>query len=75
MSMMKRIQKWCMEDDSELGRDWLPGCTPTSTLAVPMMALCVCEQMQECSIKWQDDGLAKWAVAEILLHAQVSWGL
>lgn len=71
--MMQNIKHWCMVDDTSLGRDVLSGCNPISTLAVPLMALCICEQMQTCGIEWEhmsidSQKLEDWAVANILLH-------
>ena len=72
IKMMRQIQVWCMEDDSGLGKEKLQGLIPTSSLATPMMALCLCEQMDECDIKWwENDNLKTWAVEEIQLHVQV----
>ena len=63
-----------MVDDAELGREELAGCVPTSSLAVPMMALYLCQQMQDCCIDWSDDNdVEEWAVKQMFLHVQVKF--
>ena len=70
--MMLQIEKWCLEDDSDLGREKLSGSEVQSSLAVPMMALCLCQQMKECNIDWsRNNNLEEWAVKEIWKHVQV----
>ena len=69
--MMQQIEKWCLVDDTDLGREKLPGCEPQSSLAVPMMGLRLCHQMSKCGINWSENkNLELWAVKEIWKHVQ-----
>ncbi|XP_078731160.1 N-acylglucosamine 2-epimerase [Lampetra fluviatilis] len=76
--MMSQIVRWVREDPSGLGRPQLSGATPDSSLAVPMMLLCLLEQMEEASEEGEgaaggDDGnaeLGRWCVDRILKHLQ-----
>lgn len=72
--MMKQLIYWVQEDSSGLGRPQLPGDGPTNNMAVPMMLLCLVQQLtegrgQEMVQKYQ--GLASWCVQQILQHVQV----
>ncbi|CAL9703713.1 unnamed protein product [Knipowitschia caucasica] len=45
--MMQQLLHWVLTDPSGLGRPQLPGDRPTSSLAVPMMVLCLVHQLTE----------------------------
>ena len=71
--MMQRLSHWAMVDDSGLGVVRLEGSGKISGLAVPMMMLCVAEQMLvvDGEDKHELESMADWAVKEILKHVQV----
>ncbi|TNN53047.1 N-acylglucosamine 2-epimerase [Liparis tanakae] len=72
--MMQQVIFWVREDPSGLGRPALPGdAPPPSGMAVPMMLLCLVQQLtegrgQEVAQKYRE--LADWCVQQILRHAQ-----
>ena len=74
--MMDRIVYWVTEDWTEvrLGQPALEGQEPTCSMAVPMMMLCLIDQMETMdpalSTKYQT--LAKWSLDQALLHIQVN---
>ena len=71
--MMERLSHWAMVDDSGLGVVRLEGSGKSSGLAVPMMMLCVVEQMlmADGEDKHELKSVVDWAVKEILKHVQV----
>lgn len=72
--MMEQLIFWVREDSSGLGRPKLPGDVPTNSMAVPMMLLCLVQQLTEgrgpevCQ-KYAE--LGGWCVQQILQHIQV----
>ena len=83
--MMQRLSHWAMVDDSGLGVVRLEGGGKSSGLAVPMMMLCVVEQMlvvdggdkhelesvADGGDKHELESVVDWAIKEILKHVQV----
>ena len=72
--MMDRIIHWVRVDPSELGRTQLPGEEPVNSMAVPMMLLCLVQQLTEerdhdLVEKYRETG--NWCVKQILQHIQV----
>uniref|UniRef100_A0A8C6TFV4 N-acylglucosamine 2-epimerase n=1 Tax=Neogobius melanostomus TaxID=47308 RepID=A0A8C6TFV4_9GOBI len=71
--VMAQLVHWVQVDPSGLGRPPLPGDTPTSSMAVPMMLLCLVQQLSEArgpqeALKYQSVG--QWCVQQILRHVQ-----
>ncbi|XP_068995404.1 N-acylglucosamine 2-epimerase isoform X2 [Embiotoca jacksoni] len=72
--MMQQLVHWVRVDPSGLGRPQLPGDVPTSSMAVPMMLLCLVQQLSE----GRDGGggvqsyreLGRWCVQQIVQHVQ-----
>lgn len=75
--MLNKIQHWALVDDTELGRPKLAGQTPTNSMAVPMMMLCVALQLLsnnfEQEVNKKINSLIDWAIEQILAHVQVSF--
>ena len=72
--MMSQLIHWVRVDSSDLGRPQLPGDTPVNIMAVPMMLLCLVQQLteergQEVAEKYREVG--DWCVKQILQHVQV----
>lgn len=72
--MMEQLIYWVRVDSSGLGRPQLPGDVPTNSMAVPMMLLCLVEQLtegrgREVAQKYRER--ASWCVQQILQHIQV----
>ena len=70
--MMEQLIHWVRVDPSGLGRPQLPGDAPTSSMAVPMMLLCLVQQLtegREPVQKYRE--LGSWCVRQILQHIQV----
>ncbi|KAK7883952.1 hypothetical protein WMY93_027075 [Mugilogobius chulae] len=71
--MMEQLVHWVQKDPSGLGRPQLPGDTPSSSMAVPMMLLCLVQQLSEgrgpqAALKYQSVG--QWCVEQIVQHVQ-----
>lgn len=71
--MMQQLVHWVKVDPSGLGRPQLPGDTPTNSMAVPMMLLCLVQQITEgrspdVALKYKC--LGQWCVQQILQHVQ-----
>ncbi|XP_017260260.1 N-acylglucosamine 2-epimerase [Kryptolebias marmoratus] len=70
--MMEQLICWVRVDPSGLGRPQLPGDVPTNSMAVPMMLLClvqqVCEGRPDARQKYAE--LGSWCVRQILQHVQ-----
>ncbi|XP_029995738.1 N-acylglucosamine 2-epimerase isoform X2 [Sphaeramia orbicularis] len=71
--MMEQLIYWVQVDSSGLGRPHLPGDVPTNSMAVPMMLLCLVQQItegrgQKVAEKYRD--LGNWCVQQILQHVQ-----
>ena len=72
--MMEQLIHWVRVDSSGLGRPQLPGDVPTNSMAVPMMLLCLVQQLsdgrgQEVAQRYRE--LSGWCVQQILQHVQV----
>lgn len=73
--MMDKLIFWVREDPSALGRPQFSGDTPTNSMAVPMMLLCLVQQLsegrgQEAATEVYRN-LGSWCVEQILQHVQV----
>ncbi|XP_054629630.1 N-acylglucosamine 2-epimerase isoform X3 [Dunckerocampus dactyliophorus] len=71
--MMAQVIFWVQVDPTGLGRPKLPGDIPTNSMAVPMMLLCLVQQLtegreQEVVLKYKK--LGSWCVQQILKHIQ-----
>ncbi|KAF7651943.1 hypothetical protein LDENG_00103340 [Lucifuga dentata] len=71
--MMQQLIHWVRVDSSGLGRPQLPGDIPTNSMAVPMMLLCLVQQLTEgrgpeVVHKYEEVGF--WCVQQILQHVQ-----
>lgn len=71
--MMDHVIHWVREDPSELGRTQLPGEEAIDSMAVPMMLLCLVQQLTEerdhdLVEKYSETG--NWCVKQILQHIQ-----
>ena len=71
--MMTRILHWVREDDSGLGREKLAGNMPVSSLAVPMMLLCLVDQLttMDPALAANYDETEQWCLKEVAKHVQV----
>ncbi|TSL97328.1 N-acylglucosamine 2-epimerase [Bagarius yarrelli] len=71
-SMMDQLVRWVRVDSSGLGRPQLPGDRPVNSMAVPMMLLCLVDQLTEgraeLAEKYRE--LGDWCVCQILQHVQ-----
>uniref|UniRef100_A0A8B9H9D9 N-acylglucosamine 2-epimerase n=1 Tax=Astyanax mexicanus TaxID=7994 RepID=A0A8B9H9D9_ASTMX len=70
--MMDQLVLWVRVDSSGLGRPQLTGDSPVNSMAVPMMLLCLVDQLTEgredLTDKYRD--LGDWCVKQILQHVQ-----
>ncbi|XP_076847646.1 N-acylglucosamine 2-epimerase isoform X2 [Brachyhypopomus gauderio] len=70
--MMDLLVHWVRIDSSGLGRPPLSGDAPVNSMAVPMMLLCLVDQLTEGRAeqagKYRE--LGEWCVAQILQHVQ-----
>ncbi|XP_049608102.1 N-acylglucosamine 2-epimerase [Syngnathus scovelli] len=71
--MMAQLIFWVQVDPTGLGRPTLPGDTHTNSMAVPMMLMCLVQQLtegrgQEAVLKYKK--LSCWCVQQILHHVQ-----
>ncbi|MBN3306714.1 RENBP epimerase, partial [Amia calva] len=71
--VMDLIVHWVRVDPSGLGRPEMPGDAPVNQMAVPMMLLCLAEQLTAERVvlgeKYRE--LGQWCVQQILQHVQV----
>lgn len=72
--MMAQLIFWVQVDPTGLGRPALPGDKLTNSMAVPMMLMCLVQQLtegrgQEAVLKYKK--LSSWCVQQILQHVQV----
>ncbi|MGH0129704.1 UNVERIFIED_CONTAM: hypothetical protein FKN15_069223 [Acipenser sinensis] len=69
---MDQIVHWVRVDPSGLGRPEMPGAVPLNAMAVPMMLLCLVDQLEEgrgeLAEKYRE--LGQWCVQQILQHVQ-----
>nr|XP_006006263.1 PREDICTED: N-acylglucosamine 2-epimerase [Latimeria chalumnae] len=72
LEMMEQIVYWVQEDPSGLGRPELPGAPAVNSMAVPMMLLCLVDQLEEGREEMANaySDLGKWCVQQILQHVQ-----
>uniref|UniRef100_A0A1A8J1W5 N-acylglucosamine 2-epimerase n=3 Tax=Nothobranchius kuhntae TaxID=321403 RepID=A0A1A8J1W5_NOTKU len=70
--MMEQLIHWVRVDWSGLGRPQLPGDVPTNSMAVPMMLLCLVQQLSEDrqGVEQKYAELGSWCVQQILQHVQ-----
>ncbi|KAL2103750.1 hypothetical protein ACEWY4_000618 [Coilia grayii] len=70
--MMDQLVHWVRVDPSGLGRPQMPGDPPVNSMAVPMMLLCLLNQLSEGRpVLAQKYGeLGDWCVKQILQHIQ-----
>ncbi|XP_071383547.1 N-acylglucosamine 2-epimerase [Centroberyx affinis] len=71
--MMEQLVVWVRVDPSGLGRPPMPGDPPADAMAVPMMLLCLAQQLsegrgREAERKYEE--LGAWCVQRILQHLQ-----
>lgn len=69
--MMDKIVGWIQAHGEGLGRPKLPGDKPVSSLAIPMMTLCIIDQMKTMDSSLCYDDLTQWALQDALKHVQV----
>ena len=71
--MMEHIIQWVRHDDSGLGREKLAGNSPVSTLAVPMMILCLIDQLtvMDPALDASYSDTETWCLQEVQKHVQV----
>ena len=72
--MMEQLLHWVREDPSGLGRPQLAGDAPTNSMAVPMMLLCLVQQLSQGPgphVAEKYGELGSWCVQQILQHVQV----
>ena len=74
MSVLTSVLHWIHVDDAALGRPQLSGSPPVNAMNIPMMVICVlnevCEGDEGLTSQYEEE--VKWAVDEILKHVQVS---
>ncbi|XP_068181846.1 N-acylglucosamine 2-epimerase isoform X2 [Antennarius striatus] len=71
--VMEQLIYWVREDSSGLGRPQLPGDVPTNSMAIPMMLLCLVQQLtegREHEVIQMYRELGTWCVQQILQHIQ-----
>ena len=74
--MMDQLVHWVRVDPSGLGRPLMPGDPPVNSMAVPMMLLCLVNQLSEGrpAVAQKYAEMADWCVKQILQHIQVNMG-
>lgn len=72
-SMMDQLVHWVRVDSSGLGRLPLPGDHLVNSMAVPMMLLCLVDQLTEgrAALSKKYTELGDWCISQILQHIQV----
>ncbi|XP_058498171.1 N-acylglucosamine 2-epimerase [Solea solea] len=71
--MMEQLVYWVRVDGSGLGRPRLPGDVPANSMAVPMMLLCLVQQLTEGrgpEVAQRYRELGSWCIQQILQHIQ-----
>lgn len=70
---MDQLVHWVRVDPSGLGRPQLPGDRPVNSMAVPMMLLCLVDQLTEgrAELTEKYTELGEWCVSQIRQHVQV----
>lgn len=70
---MAAIIYWVREDDTELGQTKLAGNNPVNRMAIPMMLLCLIDQLEimdpSLSTKYRE--LTDWCIPQLTAHIQV----
>ncbi|XP_038238315.1 N-acylglucosamine 2-epimerase isoform X1 [Dermochelys coriacea] len=72
-ALLEAVVRWVREDPTELGRPLLAGATPHEPLAVPMMLLCLAEQLGDGDGDGAGGPLAElegWCAQRLLHHLQ-----
>lgn len=71
--MMDQLVRWVRVDSSGLGRPQLSGDCAVNSMAVPMMLLCLVDQLTEGRAELEEKykELGDWCVSQILQHVQV----
>uniref|UniRef100_A0A8C7D1K5 N-acylglucosamine 2-epimerase n=1 Tax=Oncorhynchus kisutch TaxID=8019 RepID=A0A8C7D1K5_ONCKI len=73
--MMDQLVHWVRVDPSGLGKPQLSGDTPVCSMAVPMMLLCLVQQLTEARSGEEVDKYREvggWCVKQILQHLQMT---
>ncbi|KAK3585826.1 hypothetical protein CHS0354_038351 [Potamilus streckersoni] len=74
LTMMDQIVHWVMEDNTELrfGTPTLPGQVPVSSLAIPMMLLCLIDQLETSvpDLGEKYSYVSEWSLKYALMHVQ-----
>ncbi|XP_069141116.1 N-acylglucosamine 2-epimerase-like [Argopecten irradians] len=72
LQMMDKIVYWVREDDTDLGQPAMEGAVPISSLAVPMMLLCLMDQLETVDPKLETkySDLTEWCLTEVKKHIQ-----
>ena len=70
--MMDKLVGWIHAHGEGLGRPKLSGDKPVSSLAIPMMTLCIIDQMKTMDSSLCYDDLTQWALQDALKHVQVT---
>lgn len=70
ITMMEKITGWIQSHGEGLGIEKLPGHRPISSLAIPMMTLCVIEQLKTMDPSLNYDDLTDWAIKDAMKHVQ-----
>ncbi|XP_056130496.1 N-acylglucosamine 2-epimerase isoform X2 [Lampris incognitus] len=71
--MMDHLIHWVRVDPSVLGRPQLPGDQPTNSMAIPMMLLCLVQQLTDgrgADVAQRYKEIGAWSVKNILQHVQ-----
>ncbi|XP_078064968.1 N-acylglucosamine 2-epimerase-like, partial [Mustelus asterias] len=70
--MMQQVTRWVHEDPAGLGRPQLSGAGEVNSMAVPMMLLCLIDQLEEDDPEMcrEYQELGAWSVRKILQHLQ-----
>lgn len=72
IKMMDRIVHWLRVDNTDLNLPDYAGIPPTSSLAEPMMLLCLIQQLKDMDPASLDKygDLPQWCIQQILMHIQ-----
>ncbi|XP_048738728.1 N-acylglucosamine 2-epimerase-like [Ostrea edulis] len=70
LAMMDKIIGWIQVHGEGLGRPKLSGKRPCSMLAIPMMTLCIIDQLITMDPSLKYDDLTEWALEDTLKHVQ-----
>ncbi|XP_028399316.1 N-acylglucosamine 2-epimerase-like [Dendronephthya gigantea] len=71
ISVLSSVLHWIHVDDTSLGRPKLTGSPPVNKMSIPMMVICVLNEVcDDKEMASQYEGELQWAVNEILKHVQ-----